>query len=199
MVQWILASLQKMRICGVEATEIIEFAVSMPLLVVLAVAIYDFGAGFTLKHKLNNAVREGARVAVSHPYPSDPRIDEGCGAPNPICIVRDVVAGNLRESTGNDCDLGTASSTRVGYAWTFAGSGACSDLSLVVNRGILNSGTATLPSPPFDSNPYKIENTKVTLVYPYQWQFNRAFRLINPSANYLTSTITVSTTMQNLD
>jgi hypothetical protein len=198
MVQWISAFVQKIR--GNEGTEIIEFAVSMPLLVVMAVGIYDFGSGFTLKHELNNAVREGARVAVSHPYPSDPRVNDGCGAPYSICLVRDVVASNLRQSTGKDCDLGTTSGAHgSGYVWTFTGSGGCGDLVLEVNRGTLNSNTASLPSPPFDSATYRIENTKVTLAYPYQWQFNRAFKLISPSANYLTSTISVSTTMQNLD
>jgi hypothetical protein len=195
----IRACLHKMWLCGDEGNEIVEFAVSVPLLVVLAVAIFDFGSAFTLKHKLDSAVREGARVAVSHPYPSDPDVDEGCGAPKTICLVREVVANNLQDTVGNTCNLGTATVTHSNYRWTFAaGGGPCSGLSLEVNRGLLNPNTASLPSP-FDSTSYKIENTKVTLVYPYQWQFNRAFKLINPSANYLSSTITVSTTMQNMD
>ena len=40
---------------------LIEFAVALPLLVVLVVGIFDFGGAFNLKQELNNAVREGAR------------------------------------------------------------------------------------------------------------------------------------------
>jgi uncharacterized membrane protein len=50
-----------------EAAAIIEFAVALPLLIVLVVGIFDFGGAFNLKQKLNNAVREGARFGASQP------------------------------------------------------------------------------------------------------------------------------------
>ncbi len=43
-------------------SQIVEFAVSLPLLVVLVVGIFDFGSAFTLKQKLAYAALEGARV-----------------------------------------------------------------------------------------------------------------------------------------
>ncbi len=193
----LISTIARLPLPGTEGTEIIEFAVSLPLLVVLVVGIYDFGTAFTLKHKLNGAVREGARIAAGQKHPPDPTADGGCGAPTSICVVRDVVDSSLTASGVNDCGLGVATGSSSGtMTWTFGGS--CSGLSLKIERGILNPNTGTLPSP-FDTAPYTVENTKITLIYPYQWQFNRAFTLLDRSANYLSSTITVSATMQNMD
>ena len=181
-----------------DGTEIIEFAVSMPLLMVMAVGIYDFGSAFTLKHKLNSAVREGARIASIQHHPANPAANEGCGTPASICVIRDVIANDLQASTGSDCDLGTEGGTYAGgstFTWTFSGS--CSGFSLKIERAVLSS--AALANPFEDGVPYRIENTKVTLVYPYQWKFNQAFKLLDRNANYLRSTITVFATMQNMD
>ena len=176
-----------------EGTEIIEFAVSMPLLVVLVVGIYDFGSAFTLKHKLNGAAREGARVAAGQPH-TDLAVNAACGAPASVCMVRDVVANELQSGVGNDCGLSSASGAPTGpLTWTFTG--GCT---LEINRGSPNPNTASLTGP-FDTSPYTIEDTKVTLTYPYTWQFNKTFQFLAGNANYLTSTITTSSTMQNLD
>ncbi|MFZ0759119.1 MAG: TadE family protein, partial [Candidatus Sulfotelmatobacter sp.] len=49
------------------AAQIVEFALSLPLLVVFVVGIFDFSGALTLKQKLTNAAREGARVAAADP------------------------------------------------------------------------------------------------------------------------------------
>src|SRR5258708_34074268 len=49
------------------ASQIVEFAVALPLLVVFVVGIFDFSGAFTLKQKLTNAAREGARAAAAGP------------------------------------------------------------------------------------------------------------------------------------
>src|SRR5262245_39983313 len=108
-------------------TEIIEFAVSLPLLVVIAVGIYDFGSAFTLKNKLTAAVREGSRVASSQPRP--PEVSGACGAPASVCVVRDVVHSTLSASNVEDCGLDSVSADSYvtgSYSWTFNGS--CSGL-----------------------------------------------------------------------
>ena len=48
-----------------DGAELVEFAISLPLLVVFVVGIYDFGAAFTLKQKLGNITLEAARIAAS--------------------------------------------------------------------------------------------------------------------------------------
>jgi hypothetical protein len=181
-----------------DGTEIIEFAVSLPILVVLVVAIYDFGSAFTLKQKLTGAVREGARVAASQQRPQEGAAD--CqGAPVSVCEIRDVVDSSLTGSNVNSCNLSSAAPIYAGpglFVWTFNGS--CPGMSLKIERGTLNSTVGTLVAP-FDTANYHIANTKITLIYPYQWQFNQAFKLLNGSANYLTSTITVTSSMQELE
>ena len=55
------------RLRGTDASQIVEFAVTLPLLMVFLIGITDFGGAFTLKQKLNNAVREGARFGANEP------------------------------------------------------------------------------------------------------------------------------------
>src|ERR1044072_9880402 len=71
MAMWISAQL-RCTFRETEGSEIVEFAVPLPLLIVLVVAIYDFGAAFTVKHMLSNTVREGARIASSQHHPPNP-------------------------------------------------------------------------------------------------------------------------------
>ncbi len=40
-------------------SQLLEFAVALPLLVVLVVGIFDFGEAFNVKQKLSNMAREG--------------------------------------------------------------------------------------------------------------------------------------------
>src|SRR6266542_3013525 len=48
-------------------SQIMEFAISVPLLVVLVVGIYDFAQAFNVKQKLNFAVKDGARFGATQP------------------------------------------------------------------------------------------------------------------------------------
>ena len=52
-------------------SELLEMAFGLPLLLVFMVGIADFGGAYNLKHRLSNAVREGARFAAS-----ESRLDE---------------------------------------------------------------------------------------------------------------------------
>jgi Flp pilus assembly protein TadG len=49
---------------GERGTALIEFALVLPLLLVLTVAAVDFGRAFFVKNVLEQAAREGARVRV---------------------------------------------------------------------------------------------------------------------------------------
>ncbi len=50
---------------GSSGAQLVELALSTPLLLVLLVGISDFGSALDLKQKLTNAAREGARIAAS--------------------------------------------------------------------------------------------------------------------------------------
>jgi Flp pilus assembly protein TadG len=183
---------------GNEGAEILEFAVSLPLLLVVAVGVFDFGSAFAVKQKVENIALEAARVASNQPT-TDLSLAAGCGAPASICSVRDIVEANVVASKLNDCGLGTVNATGSGsLSWTFTANAGCGGtLTLKIERGHVY--TATLPAPPFQAN-YTIEGTRVTLSYPYRWQFNRVAPLIAPGANYpATTQINSIAIMQNLN
>ena len=46
-------------------SQIMEFALVLPLLVVFVVAIYDFGQAFNVKEKLNFTVKDAARFGAA--------------------------------------------------------------------------------------------------------------------------------------
>lgn len=186
------------KLAGNEGAEILEFAVSLPLLLVVAVGVFDFGSAFTVKQKVGNIAQGAVRVASNQPT-TDLSLAGACGAPASICSVRDVVEANLIASKLNDCGLGTVNGVGSGsLSWTFTANTGCGGtLTLKIERGYVY--TATLPAPPFQAN-YTIEGTRVTLNYPYRWQFNRVAPLIAPGANYpATTQISSIAIMQNLN
>src|SRR3954471_11146359 len=85
---------------GGEASQIVELAVSLPLLLVFVVGITDFGTAFNLKQKLNNAAREGARIAANQ-YMAD----VVNASPNSIIAIHDAVDNYLLAARVNDCGL----------------------------------------------------------------------------------------------
>jgi hypothetical protein len=183
-----------------EGAQIVEFAIILPLLVVLVVGIFDFGTGFNLKQTIVNAAAVGARIASNQPH-SDLSTIGLCGAPASICALRDAVDNELVTNRVPDCGLSTAAGVVSGtLSWTFTGAGCTGTMSLQIERGFVLP-TIALPNPPFQT-PYTIEATRVTLIYPYKWSFdfNGVARLLNPAANYpTTSQLRSTAVMQNQD
>ena len=180
-----------------DGSQIIEFAVALPLLVVLAVGIFDFGSAFNLKQKIQNDALMAARIGANQPM-RDLTKNGACSAPESICAIRDAVAGNLTAGKVNDCGLATAAATSGGaLTWTFTTSTGCPGaLILTVERGF--TYTTTL-NPPFATD-YTIEGTRATLRYPYRWQFSNVIKLVAPTATYPGfSQITGVGVMQNVN
>jgi Flp pilus assembly protein TadG len=181
---------------GDDASQIIEFAVLLPLVLVLVVGVYDFGGAFILKHKIGSATLEGVRFASNQPS-SDLSAAVGCGAPATICAVRDVVHTTLINNRVNDCGLASATAAPAGsLTWTFTVT-CPGNLILKIERGV-NNINAALPTP-FQPG-YLIEATRVTLTYPYHWHFDKVIPLLMPGASYPAgSPITTVVVMQNLN
>jgi Flp pilus assembly protein TadG len=161
------------------ASQIVEFALSLPLLVLFVIGIFDFSTAVSLKQKLTNAAREAARVAAA-----DPSNDlSGSSLPMPVS-VRDAleVADNyLISERLNDCKLTGASPTPgADLTWSFnAQNNGCGSpgVTLTINRGYFFPQTATAApsgsctsSQPTTSQTAAI-GTCVILQYPYKWQF----------------------------
>lgn len=171
------------------AAQIVEFAVSMPLLVVFVVGIFDFSQALSVKQKLMNAAREAARVAAA-----DPATDSGgsaSGLPASVSDAKQVVDNYFLSENLNDCGLLSATPAQTGGTLTWvatATGGGCptGGLVLSVNRGfksplITNSGTVNLIC------------TQVMLSYAYNWRFNSVIGLLGGNkigANSLTAVAT---------
>lgn len=176
--------------------ELIEFAVSLPLMMVFAIGIYDFSNAFIVKQKIAQIASNAARVAANQPT-TDLSSTGSCGAPTSICAIRTIVDRALTNNGIADCGLiGTSASSPSTLVWTF-NAGGCpgNPLLLTINRGYTYDTTL---QPPFEGA-YRIEATQVTLSYPYQWQFNKVITLIAPSANFGNNPVQSVTTMQNLN
>lgn len=172
-------------------SQLLEFALALPFLVVLAIGVADFGEAYNLKQKLNNAAREGARTAAS-----SPTADLNCGScgstPNSITAIRNAVANYLTNASVSYCTIGTSATyTASNLTWTYALSGSgCSgsSYSLTIQRGYsFTSGSNTVVA------------SQVTLSYPYTWTFGRVIGLlVSGSSGPSSITIASNAIMQNL-
>lgn len=152
-----------------EGNELVEFAVTLPIIAVLLIGIIDFGMAFNRKQEINNAAREGARWAAQEGI-----ADLTQTTPPSILSVRDVVVNYLNDAHVNTCGLGSARPTNSGLTWTFTASTGCpGTFTLVIDRG----GQVTV-------NGIGVGVTHVSLQYPYSWHFGRAVTLIAPGANF---------------
>ena len=134
-----------------QASQIAEFAISLPLLAVVVIGITDFGSAFDLKYKLSNAVREGARFASTQGTS-----DLTNATPASVTAVRDVIDSYLVGDHVNDCGLATASPAQAGLVWTYTANTRCpggGTLTLIVDRGktFQTTGGVTWRQPAFRS------------------------------------------------
>ena len=167
------------------ASQVAEFAVSLPLLVVFVVGIFDFGGAFTLKQKLTNAAREGARAAASGP--ASDLGNSSAVAPASVSDAFQVVDNYLLGENINDCGLKGSTGLGPKLTWTYqavaSGPPLC-DLKLTIDRGCIT---------PQDTSQGTVDvvDTCVTIEYAYNWRFNNVIGLVGRTLtlpNKLTTT-----------
>lgn len=149
------------------ASQIVEFALSLPLLVLFVVGIFDFSGAVSLKQKLTNAVREGARVAAA-----DPANDLGnATVPASVADAFQVVDNYLVSENIAPCGISVGTFTATGLTWVFTATGspcgATAALVLTINRGCIQKVNAV-----------NLVGTCVTIQYPYKWQFGSVSSLV---------------------
>jgi len=177
------------RLKGTEASQIVEFAVTLPLLMVFLIGITDFGGAFTLKQKLNNAVREGARFGAN-----EPTSDLDGTEPVSVDAIANLVGHYLQSARVNDCGISDPTrtvnkSTSAPLTWTYtANTGCAGTLTLTIERGYaFLAGTGP-----------KVISTRVSIAYPYRWQFNRVISILVPGVSYPSGQIPSDATVPNL-
>lgn len=174
---------------GTSGSQLLEFALALPFLVVLSIGLVDFGSAYNLKQKLANAAREGARIGAS-----SPTADLNCGScattPNSVTAIRDAVANYLTNANVTACTVGTTPTySATNLTWTYTSSTKeCSAFTLTIQRGYTyTSGTSLIVA------------TNVALNYPYTWSFNRIIGLLVPGANpALPTALTTGAVIENL-
>lgn len=161
-----------------KGAELVEFALAVPVLIMLVLGVMDFGAAFTLREMLTNAARSGARIMVSSPL-----TNQDCTSSTPCSVVAAATAVvNYMANAGIDfscVDPATPTSTGT-LQWSYD----CSNgTSLVINRGYTYT----------DSGGGLIQATQVYLAYPIRLKVAQLL----PGIAWRSS-VTTQVTMPNL-
>ncbi|HKM47580.1 MAG TPA: TadE/TadG family type IV pilus assembly protein [Terriglobales bacterium] len=170
---------------------LLEFAITLPLLVVFVVGIYDFSGAFNQKQKIEQAAQEGAIIAGAQPMSDIAATNANPASLQPVVTaVFNSLAASGVVPNGTCTPPGTVSGP-AGLTWTYTLSG-CSgaypgdNLVITINRGWVGSG------PPMSAG------TSVQVAYPYHWRFNSVIQLLIPGASYAALTqVTESATVHN--
>jgi Flp pilus assembly protein TadG len=180
------------------ASAILEFAISLPLLVIFVVGIFDFSGAFDQKQKIEQAAQQGAIIAGAQPT-SD--IAATNGSPTSLQSVVTAVFNSLAGSgmlpnanqAGGTCGPPFTPSSQSGLAWTYSVTGCSNNppgaagcfgdtsdtLYIKIDRGWVPPPLANPPP-----NQPTIVGTAVTVSYDYDWTFNRVIQLLVPGAGY---------------
>lgn len=173
-------------------SQIVEFAVALPLLVVFVVGIFDFSGAFTLKQKLTNAARDAARSAAA-----DPINDLSATLPVSVNDAFYTIDQFLVANQINDCGIappaGSMQAQPTPSTWKFQATGSAlngcpsAGLTIIINRGYYYPavGTATPPTvtctPQSSAGQTAVISTCVSIQYGYQWKFGQAASLLGPT------------------
>ena len=174
-----------------EGSQLLELALSLPIMLVLMVGLVDFGQAWNLKQKLANAVREGTRIGASAPSFEA----TSCGIPlaSSPCSVQ-AAADTVKRymvNAGLDASCITpnspSSSDSTTSRWTYScGNG----VSMSITRPYVFAATGGA----------KVMGTQVSLTYPYTWSVNHILGLSGDDNSLtLPSTISTSSAMPNLN
>jgi TadE-like protein len=167
-------------------SQIVEFALSVPLLVLFVIGIFDFSGALALKHKLANAAREGARVAAA-----DPGTDLTATVPVSVSDAYQVIDNYLLSEKINDCGMqGTAPTSAGSLTWISPVLTGCQNktgLVVTIKRGCITQQPMTLGG---STVTVDLVGSCVTILYPYIWQFNAAAGLFGSFTGPTTITTT---------
>jgi hypothetical protein len=175
----------------VRGSALLEFAITLPLLAVFVVGIYDFSGAFNLKQKIEQAAQEGAILAGAQPMSDIQQSDTNPDSLKPVvvAIFNSLAAGGVlpNANVGGGCLMPPPLPSHVpgSLAWTYTILGCSklpysSDLLVItINRGCVcgSCGPACASGPPFSVG------TMVTVQYPYHWQFGSVIQLLFPGSS----------------
>jgi hypothetical protein len=163
-----------------QGSQLAEFAISLPLLVVVLIGITDFSSAFNLKQKLAQAASGGAQLAAAQP------VDDlsSAGTPQSVSAIRESVMQQLSAAGIDDCGMATAAAIPIrNFEWSYTGVLCGTPVArLTIERGFSFDG----------GNGVHVIASRVLLEYPFHWRFGSVAKLVAPGASYASST-TLST------
>jgi Flp pilus assembly protein TadG len=113
------------RLAGERGQALIETALTLPLLLIVSVGIFEFGRAFQTWQVLTNAAREGARVAVmggSDPGAAEARVRQYLhtgGLPDDVAASATVVVNPIAVVGIGGAGTATATIVTVNYPFAF--------------------------------------------------------------------------------
>lgn len=187
--------------------QLLELALALPLLLVVAAGVIDFANAWNLRQILVNAAREGARLGATQPMldlnTTEPQtIQQMCQDVADYLAHASVSTAFMNGTQGNPtagcaspgaiANTSSSVSNPVPLGWTYYSSGS---YGLKIERTVMVSVTS-------GGSSHQVSSTRVTLNYPYNWPFgfNHVINLIagRPGSGYSTPTsIQVDSTMAN--
>jgi TadE-like protein len=183
MVNWIRAADDR-------GAALLEFAITLPLLVVFVVGIYDFSGAFNQKQKIEQAAQEGAIVAGAQPMSDIQTSTANPASLQPVVFaIFNSLVGSGVIAQGACMPPGTVG-VPVGLSWTYTISGCPDPLVITINRGLVSGGGSATAAP-------AIIGTVVTVVYPYHWRFNSVIQLLGVTGYAATTQVSESATVHN--
>jgi hypothetical protein len=184
-----------LRLVGEQGSALVEFAITLPLLVVFVVGIFDFSGAFNQKQKIAQAAQQAAIMAGSQPM-SDIQAISGSNPDSLQSVVTTTfnalaAGGLLPNANQGTCKMPPPAPTLSGLAWTYAINGCSSSssdqLKIKIDRGWVAS-----------AGPPASVGTQVTISYPYHWRFNSVIQFLVPGASYTpTTTMSVKAAVHN--
>jgi Flp pilus assembly protein TadG len=175
-----------LRLRGQKGSQIVEFAMVLPLFLVFAIAAFDFGQVFALRDKLDNSAREGARQAAQQTLFTE--VFNGPPSANTTAVAQSVFDYLLEAKVVQGCSLNGGKNSGA-FAWTFSAKKCADDLTVTVERNVLVA-----------MNGGEVSMSRVTVSYPAHFLFfHRVIGLLAPGATYSsTFVLTPQAVMQNL-
>ena len=169
-----------------EGSQILEFAMVLPLFLVFAIAAFDFGQVFALRDKLDNSAREGARQASQQTLFTE--VFNGPPSADTAAVAQSVFDYLLQAKVVRGCTLNGGKNSGA-FAWTFTAKKCADDLTITVERNVLVA-----------MNGGEVSMSRVTVSYPAHFLFfHTVIGLLAPGATYSsTFVLTPQATMQNL-
>jgi len=150
---------------GEKGAELLELALVLPMLMLMLVGILYYGRAWATKDVLDGAGRDGARVAVND-FNDTTNPQCSGGTPCSVQAAANAVVAAMSSANVDTCGLTPSSNPPASsgtFTWTYT-SGGCAaggqPWTMVIERAI-----------PQTINNVGVMATRITLSYPYAWNF----------------------------